>query len=180
MDRVCFSRSRRISTSRPCDEHGPGGLTLSALDLHIPIPADANQSCQAAGIFSALLFIRTESAAFACRAPMQTTGNPALFKLVPEPAGHGTSLKSDALGVRRSFTQQLRKAPGSDFAFPWNTVFPVSSTTQTVVSFRDPRRCRRSRSRSTRYPDRGFKLPPSTARRSRPRARSDQKHGRQE
>lgn len=31
------------------------------------------------------------------------------FQLVPEPAGHGTSLKSNALGVRRPFAQQLRQ-----------------------------------------------------------------------
>jgi hypothetical protein len=57
-------------------EQSPDMVTLDALDVHAAVPAAPEQLRDASRIVSVLLRI-AESAAFTCRASMQTTSKPA-------------------------------------------------------------------------------------------------------
>src|SRR3546814_7156825 len=87
--------------------------------------------------FSSLMFMRTDSAAWAWRASMQTTGRPVRLsscqsQLDIAPVSRPTR---SALGAFLATT--AARTPGSDFTRPWYNGRPASSTMQIDVSFCD-------------------------------------------
>jgi len=85
--------------ARARDEHGAYSLTFFALYLHFPIPTDANQLGEAMGVI--LITLVHTNREYRMGMPRIDANDRKIDtpELMPKPARHCASLKTDTLGI---------------------------------------------------------------------------------